>query len=424
MFDILQFKEKPLVIFSPEVLVYLGLVLLGYAIPTSHTNAIESGGLIFVLLGCLGLKLSNRDFKLKDNPLYLPFGLFFAVILLSIPWSYNLGDSLNAIRGEFLTYTLLFFALSGFCHKREHLYRVMALLCLGNVFGVLLFAWHFYVVGFNQNQFAGLLAAKQIFNNGPVGASSYFIMFAAVCYAGLFFLPGKKNFFLISLLLALNLCSLYLSYQRAGIVAIGVVLFMPFVVWRMVAVKRLYLMLPVLLCLVVLFFLTPIRGKFQTNSWQVILSGDLATLDARDPLQVRVLIANHFWQPFKKHPFIGYGYGRSNLQKIDLESVKPRPGGLTHAHNSVFNFMLQTGVQGLVAFLLLLFMQIKICLKGIKCANNYGERFVFAGGLFLQIGFWVRMLFDDVYNSGTALMYWMVMAVIVGLFSILKAEQH
>ena len=424
MVKALQLKEFFADMPVPEKVVYLGLLFLGYSLPTSHSNAFESGGVVLVLLGCWSLKYLRKDFKLKPNPLYVPLGLFFAVILLSLPWSFDIGESFDSIRSEFLTYTLLFFALSGFCQKREQRYKVMLLLCLGDIFAVSIFCWHMYAVDFNQAKFVSLLSGKNIFNNGPTGASSYFLIFTSFYYAGLFFLKGQKVFFITSALFIVNLGCLFLSYQRASIVALVVVLFMPLVLWRSIELKRVGVLLLVLSCSICLFVVTPISAKFKTDSWRVIVSSDITKLDKNDSLQVRVLIMNHFWQAFKKHPFVGYGYGHSNLKKVDLESADSRPGGLTHAHNSIMNFMFQTGVQGGLAFLFLIFMQVKACVQGFKGTRDPVERFVFVGGLFLLTGFWVRMLFDDVYDSGTALMYWLVMAVVLGLFSRLNAKKE
>ncbi|OKY75620.1 MAG: hypothetical protein BM485_07810 [Desulfobulbaceae bacterium DB1] len=400
-----------------ESLVYLGLTLLVYAIPTNHTNTFEGAGVIFVLIGCFVLKYIKNDWKFRLNPLHPPIFLLFTVILFSIFSCFDLSYTLNEIRGEFLTYIFLFYALAGFCAERERLYLVLAIFFLGNLLALFLFFYQFYDNDFIQLKFVRSLATKKLFSKGLTEVSSYFLIFSSLYYASLYFVSGKKYVLLTSILLICNIYMLYLSYQRAGIVAMAVVLLVPLMFYRQFSPKRIfYIMLPVMIALVFFVMVTPIKSKFMGRNWEPILSKHLDKFDQKDAIQVRFLLYEHFWQSFKQHPFVGYGYGRSNLKKVDKETVNSRPNSLTHGHNTFFNFTLQTGVQGLVALLFLLFVQFSVFFKGMRLSTSQFERFVFAGTLCLMCGFWARMLFDDVYDSGIALAYWMVMAMAVGLY--------
>lgn len=418
------FKGKSFTILFPEVLVYLGLIFLGYAIPTSHTNTLESVGVILILLGCFALKLVKKDWEISSNPLNLPLALLFCVILLSLLSCYRLPYSVNEIRGEFLTYTFLFYALAGFCKKRANLNRVVLIFCLGNFLALLLFFYQFYTCDFNQAEFVNSLATKKLFSSGLTEVSSYFLIFSALYYAFLFFVSRKIYFVSVCILLMANIYMMYLAYQKAAVVAMAVVVFVPFLFFRKISGYKKCIMIPVFLFLTVLFMLTPIKAKFNCKSWQPILHWQSEKLDKKNSVQVRVLIYEHFWHSLKKHPFVGYGYGRSNLKAIDTESNIPRFDGYSHGHNTFFNFTLQTGVQGLAALLFLLFTQYRVFFKGMEYAREQNDRLIFAGALCLMAGFWTRMLFDDVYDSGTALAYWIVMAMAVGLFLKIKDERH
>ncbi len=418
------YKKKPFSILFPENLVYLGLASLGYAIPTSHTNTCESVGVIFILLGCFVVNRQKKEWGISHNPLNIPLILLFVTILISLASCYHLSYTLNEIRGEFLTYTFLFYALAGFCKDRENLYRVLAIFFLGNLVALLLFFYQFYTCNFNQGQFVASLVSKQLFSNGLTETSSYFLIFSSLYYAALFFVSRKKSLACVAVLLSLNLYMLYLSYQRAGLAGMAMVVFVPLLFLRKTYKNRIYLIIPVLLFLFVLVGLTPIKDKFNNKSWQPIIHWQFDKLDKKDALQVRVLLYDHFWHSFKNHPFVGYGYGRSNLKKIDRENSEPRPDSYTHVHNTFFNFALQTGVQGLAAFLFLLFVQFRVFLLGIKNAREPFDCLVFAGALCLMAGFWTRMLFDDVYDSGTALAYWIVVAMAVGLYTKINDERN
>ena len=417
-------KEKPFSILFPETLVYLGMASLGYAIPTSHSNTCESVGVIFILLGCFVSNRQKKEWGISHNPLNIPLILLFVTILISLTSCYHLSYTLNEIRGEFLTYTFLFYALAGFCKDRGNLYRVLSIFFLGNLLALFLFFYQFYTCNFNQGQFVASLGAKQLFSNGLTETSSYFLIFSSLYYAALFFVTRKKSLVWVTILLLFNLYMLYSSYQRAGVAGMAMVSFVPLLFLSKTYKNRIYFIIPVLLSLFFFIGLTPIKDKFNSKSWQPIIHWQFDKLDRKDAVQVRVLLYDHFWQSFKNHPFVGYGYGRSNLKKIDEESNKPRPDGYTHSHNTFFNFTLQTGVQGLAALLFLLFTQYRVFFKGLKRAREPLDCLVFAGALCLMAGFWTRMLFDDVYDSGTALAYWLVMGMAVGLYMKITEERN
>jgi len=406
--------------FSIELLVYLGLSCLVYAIPINHSNTFQSIGVVLILIGSLGLKYVEKDWKIRENPLNIPLLLLTLVIFLSLFSCYRLSYTLNEIRGEFLTYVFLFYALTGFCRERERLRRVLLIFCLGNLVALLLFFYQFFMNDFRQTDFMLSLATKMLFSKGLTEVSSYFLIFSSFYYAALYFPLGKKKLMLSVFLLILNSYMLYLSYQRAGIVAMFFVSMVPLLFFKYIPRGRGYIIAAVLLILFIFVMITPIKSKFMNENWQPIIPGSYDKLDSSNSVQVRILLYHHFWQSFKHHPFVGYGYGRANLKKVDTESSNPRPGNFTHAHNTFFNITLQTGLQGLFTLLFLLVMQYKVFFKGLKLACEPFESFIFAAALCVMSGFWIRMMFDDVYNSGVALTYWIVMGITVGLFLQIK----
>lgn len=407
-------------LFYTELLVYLGLSCLVYAIPINHTNTFQTIGMVLIVSGCIGLKYIEKDWNIRENPLTIPLLLLASVILLSLFSCYRLSYTLNEIRGEFLTYIVLFYLLTVFCKKRERLRRVLLIFGLGNLLALVLFFYQFSLNNFRQTDFMMSLASKMLFSKGLTEVSSYFLIFSSFYYAALYFLNGKEKLMLSVFLLILNSYMLYLSYERAGIVAMVFVSMVPLLFFKYIPRGRGYMIAAVLLILFIFVMLTPIKSKFMNENWQPIISGSYDELDSSNSVQVRILLYQHFWQSFKHHPFVGYGYGRANLKKVDTESSKPRPGNFTHAHNTFFNFTLQTGLQGLFTLLFLLVMQYKVFFKGLKLACDPFERFIFAAALCIMSGFWVRMMFDDVYHSGVSLTYWIFMGIAVGLFLQIK----
>ena len=421
----LREKGEPIPSFSSQLMVYFGFFLIVCTIPINHTNTIESAGVILALVGIIGCRAVRNDWKINSNPLNVPILFVIAVILLSLLSAYNLSYTLNQLWSEFLTYTVLFYAVADFCRERKIIYRFLFLFFLANLLALCLFFYQLYLNDFSLACFQLSLADKKYFSKGLPAESTYFLFISSFYYTALYYLKQKRFFLLAGTLLAINLYLLYLSYQRAGILAMGVVVIVPLFFWRQIVAKRISIVVSLtLILLVLLVIVTPIKSKFIYRNWSETISGQFVdNPDRNDSIQLRLGAQRFFLQYFRHHLFTGVGYGKSNLRKIDESSSRPCPGGAIHAHNVFFDFALQTGVQGLAAFLLLVFAQFRVAVQGLKQSTELFDRFVFTGALCYMSGFWVRMQFDDVYRSGTALAYWMIMAITVSLSLIVRSGQ-
>ncbi len=322
-----------------------------------------------------------------------------------------------------MTYTVLFYAVVDFGRERKELYRLLFLLLLANLLALCLLFCQFFLNHFNQAEYLFSLSEKKMFSKGLPAESTYFLTASSFYYAALFFLWQKRYLLPTVALLSVNLYLLYLSYQRAGILAMAVVVMVPLFFCRGSITKRLGVTASLVLALFLLLMTTPIKSKFIYNNWRQTISGQfLDHPDSSDSVHLRLGIQWYFLQYFKEHLLVGVGYGKSNLRKVDVESSQPRPGGVIHAHNVFFDFALQTGLQGLAAYLLLLFAQFRVAVQGIKRSTGRFDRFVFTAALCFMSGFWVRMQFDDVYRSGTALAYWLITALTVSLWSVISRD--
>ncbi len=64
-----------------------------------------------------------------------------------------------------------------------------------------------------------------------------------------------------------------------------------------------------------------------------------------------------------------------NFDKVVSELKELPPRGFNHAHNAFLNLALHTGVQGLLALILILFVQFKMAWKGNKGACNEFDKY-------------------------------------------------
>ena len=412
-------------LFWVECFFCLGIFLVALTLPFGHTNTIEAAGTILILLSWVGFKSLRKEWKLGPNPLHLPILLVFVTIAPSLVSSRDLLYSLNEIRGEFLTYTLVFFALVDFCKTKRNLYRVFLIFALANLFCLFVYVYLFYQLDFNQVKFLRYISIKKNFSfaEGTPKISTYFLLFTSFYYAALFFSQSKKHFFVSCFLLLANLFFLLVTYQRAALVALLPLFFLPLLFYKLISFKKIICITVLFLVgFALLFMVTPIKTKITGRTWNTVSQWyETGKLNKKDIDQNRFLWVIHFWKDVGKYPVTGLGYGKRNLTEKNTAPGELKGPGDTH--NAFTNIAAETGVQGLAALLFLILLQGCLLVKGAFKAEDDLERFVFAGIFFYMCGFWIRMQFNSMYHSGAALAYWMLMGAGVGLWLRIKKRQ-
>ncbi|MBI5559331.1 MAG: O-antigen ligase family protein [Deltaproteobacteria bacterium] len=413
---------------SPQVfwacsLVYLGIGLVVFSLAHSHANSIESLGVILVLLGWLADKTWRRDWKLKNNPLHAPLALVVVTTLLSLLSTRDPIYSLNELRGELCTYVPLFYAVADFCTSRKRIYSLIVIFLVDNLLALLFYAFLIYLNDFSQERFVHFIELSKFYSQRIHVLSTYFLFCASFFYAALYFVKKKKEFLLIILPFSVNLYFLSLAYQRAVVVAMAAVSFVPLLFFRKAVSRRALLVLPVTLAgLALLIFVTPMKSRLIDMTWRSVSQWQQnMSLDRSDIDQERILWVVDFWKDFTKRPLFGVGYGKGNLSKENRQAGLPKGPGDTH--NTFTNVAAQTGLQGLAALLYLLFMQVRLLLQGVRRATRRFDRVFFVGSLCYMLGFWLRLQANDIYNSGSALVYWIMIGLAVGLWRLLDRDK-
>jgi O-antigen ligase len=114
-------------------------------------------------------------------------------------------------------------------------------------------------------------------------------------------------------------------------------------------------------------------------------------------------------------PFEGIGFGRHSFSKKFKEFRSTHQPLLWHAHNTFLDISYQLGIQGLLAFLFLLYT---LGRQAWRTYRDSPDPLVKRAGLALLLmmcGFFVRNFFDDFYVDDSALLFWLLAGFTISL---------
>jgi O-antigen ligase len=135
--------------------------------------------------------------------------------------------------------------------------------------------------------------------------------------------------------------------------------------------------------------------------------------------EARLLLWPYITRKVSERPLTGHGFGRGMLRdslQADLrqrDSGAPEPN-LWHAHNYFLDATLQTGVAGLLLFVLLLGAVLREAWRAARVADDW----IAAGGMVLvavAAGMVVRNMTDTLLVRQNALLFWGVVGVLLAM---------
>jgi len=377
-------------------------VLVG-VLPIAHTESIRSFALgipAFLLLVKMGIR---RKWLFSRTPLDLPLLLFSIVGGLSILTAVDPRYSLEEFIGEWGLGVFLFY-LSVASFQPRHLKYLLGALLLGNLvmngYGI----WNFFDRGgtfFSYQIRAGSL------HSGFGTFSTYLITLMPYLLLSLFFVPSKRARWGLSLLLFINIGALYLTHARGAWVAAA--LLIGGVGWMFFS-RRIFLAFIIGGAAILFFFLS--QGTWQHHV-------DITPPGSRGKVAIETGAAR--WEllkftmtQLKENPFQMIGYGRGSFVKKYREFSDQYKGALLwHAHNTFLNVALQTGIQGLVIFLFLVYKILAFSYRQGKCAGTPEVRYFLLATFSMVIVYFVRNLSDDFFVDDSALLLWLLVGVAV-----------
>jgi len=382
------------------------LVLVNIALnPFPHTTSIREISYYSAVALLAFYFLRYRDWSAFKTPLILPIALFTAWAFVGLFWALDVGASLHDIRSHLLKYMVLFLLLTIFFNSREKIRLLFWTIIVSVVISGFHDMYFFYVVGKN-----GFLTRMCISNHQlPVGPLGFMALFAAALAVHLLRLgEGLWGKCALSLCLGGLLLILFVTQMRSLLVVL------PFAVVALFWDNKKLLAAMMLVVVLSFFgFFTKLRSLDDIGSYT-----DRLTINYMSLLLI------------KEHPITGIGFSMEtpgDSRFIDHEKLREQvPSAIkderveyTSPHSMWLGLAIQTGMIGLILFLAVWVMGIKMCVQLIRDAVSRESRF--SGQLVLSaiVLFSVYGLFNVVFMHFLELLMCVSFAVIA-----VNSSQH
>lgn len=383
----------------------VALILLIIVMPMEAITAAREIGLISLAALLLLFHLAQPAAKFRPTSLWLPLLIFFLVAAFSLFSAVDVKNTLKELRAETLKGILIFYCGVHFFQGPSHLRQVWGAILAGaavmSFFGVLLFLLD------TGNVLESFMRAGSL-HNGFGCFSTYLVSvwpFALLAWP--LAKSGWQRWGLAALALTVALAAFF-TYSRAAWAALAVQsVFLVFMLQRS-ARKALGLALLLGLGLLMVFALSP--GATHGERWAKLLEnpGEIGG-SAGDLLA----LWKHSYQEIKEHPFQGIGLGRNSFSKAFPDFRSSHQPLLWHAHNMFVDMTLQLGVQGLLAFLVVLAVLVHALWPRARPIASQAQLFRLAC-LAMVLGFCLKNLTDDFFADDNGLLFWLLCGLGVG----------
>jgi O-antigen ligase len=383
------------IISGSDSVILAGFCVLIFILPIAHTESIRAFSIGIPMAFWLLKMALQRRWLFVRTPLDVPILLFTAVAALSLLTAVDFRYSFEEFTGEWLFGVALFYLLAN-NFRREWLPYLLGALLIGNLVMVLYGSYEFFRQG-------GVLSDYQVrarsLHNIAGALATYLITVLPYFFVALFFYSGARRRTLLFFVVLLNLFTLYLTHVRGGWI---VALLTAAAVCAKFFSRRGALALIAGGALFALWVLpSGVLVHHATLGKPGYPEGRIATEQARWE------VMSFSWERIRENPFRMLGFGRGSFARQYPEFKEKYKGALLwHAHNTFLNLNLQTGLQGLVIFLFLVYKLLKFTYRSAESEREpLGRAFLFA--TFFMIGaFFVRNLMDDFFVDDAALLFW------------------
>jgi putative inorganic carbon (HCO3(-)) transporter len=366
-----------------------------FFLPIAHTETIRAFGMGIPAGLWIIKSIVSRRFLFTRTPVSLPILLFTLVAGMSVLTAVDPRYSLQEFIGDWLTGLFLFYLTLNNVKPGQMKY-ILGTLLLGNLVMVTYGLFDYFRAG--GQIFDYQIRAKSL-HSGFGTFSTYLVTAIPYLLTAFFLIERPLHRRLLLFLLALNYSCLYLTHSRGAWIPGALLLLLAG--WKFTSRN---VFLPILLtagvCLLVLspptvfWHTTPVHGPGAP-------AGKIETADVR-------------WEAVKfsvnqiaEHPFRMIGFGRRSFVKEFQDFYLKYEGSLIwHAHNTFLNLALQTGIQGLVIFCLLLYGLVKYFYSVVEREEPVQLLFFNQATLWMIIAFFLRNLSDDFFVDDSALLFW------------------
>lgn len=279
--------------------------------------------------------------------------IYFLVIIMQIPFSYDIETSLNIFADRFVKFAFMTFFIVAFVRSPTQLKYFI---------GAFLLA----CLKMGEEGFVGIITGGLIWENqgiirlhGSTPIYEHPNSFAGMALGTLpfvyYLLPLSDKYIKLMLMLVCFFSMVVIIYTGSRTGYVGIITFLLYIIYK--SDKKIKCMIGILIVTISVMLIVP-------NDYVERLSSIYTQNDKEGrSIEVRKEIIKDAWHIFLDHPL---GVGLGAFPKIRMEKY----GRIQDTHNLYLEIATNIGIQGLVAFTLLIYSLINTLKKIANYANN------------------------------------------------------
>lgn len=410
---------------------FYGVLLITFFLPFERIGTLELAsftikinhifGLITITAWFLAM-LIKKEVRFKKMPIIIPLLFFLLVNLLSFTQAVNLFRA-----GTVFIFTLLAvlisLAVTNLVTTRKKLSKLIIVLFLSafvvTAFGLFQFAGDLMglpssVTGLRDLYTSKIFGFPRVHSTAlePLYFANYLLVPLSLALSLLFGKIKKIRWFWLLVIIILSLTNFILALSRAAYIALAfsVLIIILYHLKHLFSLKRIIYFLIVVLAVYFIFIrVFNLTGDFTLYFDKFIkqATGIFTGASYTD----RADTMNQAWAMFKTHPYLGVGTGNFGPQAAWYPLVTPDKGWLI-VNSEFLEIMAETGIFGLMSFLLVLLILFIKSIEAIRKAQDSYLKAVMIGLLAAFIGVIIQyQTFSILYIIHIWFLFGLMMAV-------------
>lgn len=385
------------------------LAIYVFVLPIGQTIALRN--LAFFSLVALTLWLALRGRIRPVVPLLRPWVLYAAVAGISLSYAVEPMYSLGEIKREIVFLFLAMVMGATWIRTSQHFTRLMWAIIASNI--ILISGSFYYALPFFALDTSIAVGSLNI---GMGKLSTYIVLVLPFIAARWWMLPDHHRIskIILKILIAGNIAALYFTGNRAGLVAIfmeTIVLAVLLAKYRPTWLRR--------------------RKPWVALALAVLLFGilEVRQINNRDPLAANVsasistdsrwTVWNFAVQNIASRPLTGGGFGLHAFKLLNPGYPKNNPANnatLWHAHNTLLNVGIQTGLPGMTAFIILILAALRKVSAPLREMSEWNTTRIYSlAAVVMFAGLVVKLQTDDFFSRDIALFFWLIVGALSSL---------
>ncbi len=366
------------------------LLALVVGLSFSHTAALQAfayiGGFIFWIVR----SILAKKFEFDKTAIWLPLLLFGIAIFISGVIGFDPYYSLNEMRGEFVTYVLIYYLV---VHNVKTIPQVKKLLSILIIASAVVGSYGIFQYFQHHIRISSFLSDYNYL-------STYLVIVIPIVACICFSSNLKRKFLKPVLLLLLFVLFIALMFTLSRGAWLGF-LCGTIIITMLTKDKRLMSFF-LLLCMIGVFSL-PDSVLYRAKT--II---DISKYKAEPTIGPRFELWKFGLSKIREEPFFGIGPGRDIIiRKYPEEKISL----MGNEHNLLLEIALGIGIPGLIAFIWLIGSLLKFLWKSFLSNKDDFKKAVILGVGAMVVSFIVRCCFDYVYVDNLARLLWMLIGI-------------